>query len=235
MAEYFFELVTEEIPAWMVDTALGTIRERLNELATQLKASPDAPMHVVATSRRIAFNVGGLPLREDDREQELKGPPKKSAYDADGKPTHALQGFLKKQSASLEDVLESSDEYVRIRKTIAGRDTADVLRERIPGIIESLRWPKMMRWGKGEHSYIRPVHSIVSIFDEKPLPIAIFGTASGTTTVGHRTLAPKPFNVTSYSDYVSNLELAKVVVDAARRRSVMAGRAISLAKSVSGV
>jgi glycyl-tRNA synthetase beta chain len=235
MADYFFELVTEEIPAWMHEGALATLRQRLTEIAVNLKSTAAQPLDLVATSRRIAFHICGLPLREDDRVQEIKGPPKKSAYDAEGKPSPALLGFLKKQGAALEDVLESSDEYVRISKKIEGRETGALLQERIPDIVESLRWPKMMRWGKGEHTYIRPVHSIVSLLEGAHLPISIFGIASGTSTVGHRTLSRSRFEVNSYQDYVANLELAKVVVDATRRREFMAAAALSLAKQVHGV
>src|SRR5687767_3507603 len=120
MADYFFELLTEEIPAWMLDTALGTLRERLGSVARQLGG---AAKTVEATSRRIAFRLEDLRLRDEDREQEVKGPPKNAAYDAESKPTPALLGFLKKQNAGIEDVLDSGDAYVLIRKTIPGRDT----------------------------------------------------------------------------------------------------------------
>lgn len=233
MADYFFELLTEEIPAWMHDAAAATLGERLTKLSTEVGGGTN-PVAVSTTTRRIAFQMPGLPLREEDREQEVKGPPKKSAYDADGKPTQALLGFLKKQGVALEDVLESTDEYVRIRKRIAGRETGATLQERIPEILESLRWPKMMRWGKGEHSYIRPIHSIVSVFDGQHLPLSIFGIPSGTSTVGHRTLAPKRFDVESYNDYVTKLELARVVVDPLRRREAMAAAAVRFAKEVEG-
>jgi len=219
MADYFFELLTEEIPAWMHDTAAATLRERLSALSADVTVS--------TTPRRIVFLLKNLPLREEDREQEVKGPPKKS-------PEAALQGFLKKQNATTEDIIPSSDEYIRIRKKITGRDTAEILSVRIPEIVESIRWPKMMRWGNGEHTYIRPIHSVISLFDGEHLPIAIFGTESGNITVGHRTLAPKSFPVKSYNDYVTGLELACVVVDPQRRREVMAGRARALANEVGG-
>jgi glycyl-tRNA synthetase beta chain len=98
----------------------------------------------------------------------------------------------------------------------------------------SLRWPKMMRWGNGEHSYIRPIHSVISLFNEQHLPITIFDIASGTSTVGHRTLAPKRIEISSYNDYVSKLEVASVIVDARRRREAMAAAALALAKEVEG-
>jgi glycyl-tRNA synthetase beta chain len=233
MADYFFELLTEEIPAWMHETAAATLRERLGKLASELGSDANG-VTVNTTPRRIVFLIQNLRLREEDREQEVKGPPKKAAFDADGQPTAALLGFLKKQNATLEDVVDTGDAYVMIRKKVTGRESAETLRERVPEIVQSIRWPKMMRWGKGEHLYIRPIHSVVSIFEGEHLPIAIFGIQSGTTTVGHRTLAPRAITLTSYNDYVSRLELARVIVDPQRRREVMVHRARALANEVEG-
>src|SRR5258707_5282764 len=234
MAEYFFELLTEEIPAWMHETAQAALATHLGKLAEELKAEGTPPVSVNSTPRRLVFLLSGLPDRELDREEEVKGPPRKAAYDASGSPTPALHGFLKKNNASLNDVLEGGD-YLRIRRTVPGRATTEILQARIPQIVEAIRWPKMMRWGIGEHLYIRPVHSVVSIFAGAHLPIAIFGVASGDTTVGHRILAPGRFHAgPTYNDYVTGLELARVVVDADRRKLVMAQRAMVLAQQVGG-
>jgi glycyl-tRNA synthetase beta chain len=235
MSEYFFELLTEEIPAWMHDTAAATLRERLTKIVEPLGVKDLASSIAVnSTPRRIVIFLCNLPERESDREQEVKGPPRKAAYGADGTPAAALTGFLKKNAATEADILPATDEYVRIRKRIEGRSVEEMLRERMPEVIESLRWPKMMRWGKGEYSFIRPIHSVISMFDGRHAPIRIFGVESGTSTVGHRTLAPEPLNVSSYNDYVTRLELARVVVDAVRRRHVMAERARVLANEVNG-
>jgi len=231
VAEYFFELLLEEIPAWMHDGAAATIQERLAKITSELGSGNSG---VITTPRRVAFFIHELPSRESDRELEVKGPPKKNAFDDNRVATPALLGFLKKQNATIDDVIDSGDEYVRLRKKIAGRDTADILRERVPEIIESLRWPKMMRWGRGEHSYIRPIHSVVSVFEGASLPISIFGVASGTSTVGHRTLAPQRIDVASYNEYVDKLEHARVIVDPERRKQKMAAAALMLAKEVSG-
>ncbi|HEX9164127.1 MAG TPA: glycine--tRNA ligase subunit beta [Thermoanaerobaculia bacterium] len=229
MAEYFFELLAEEIPAWMHDAAQTALKEKLAQI------TPVDGICINSTPRRIVIYLSNLPLKEEDREQEIKGPPKKAAYDANGNPTPALNGFLKKNNASAAEVVDAGDEYVRVKRRVEGRKTADVIRERLPQIVESLRWPKMMRWGTGEYSYIRPVHSILSMFDGEHLPVVIFGVESGTQTVGHRILAPAAFAVTSYNDYVTKLELARVVVDAMRRRHVMAERARVLGIEVRGV
>jgi glycyl-tRNA synthetase beta chain len=235
MAEYFFELLTEEIPAWMHEAAQGALLQQLTKLTHDLgePAGDRNPVIVNSTPRRIIFFLSRIPLRESDREEEVKGPPIKAAYDAEGKPTQALNGFLKKNTAAIEDVIAGGD-YIRIRRQIKGRAAGEILQQRIPQIVESLRWPKMMRWGKGDHSYIRPIHSVVSILDGAHLPITIFGVASATTTVGHRTLAPQKIEVTSYNDYVTQLELNRVVIDAERRRHVMAERARILANEAGG-
>jgi len=234
MADYFFELLTEEIPAWMHDAASSTLHERLSKLAADLGAEHGDSVIVNTTPRRIAFAIKNLPEREPDSVLEVKGPPKKSAYDADGNPTQALQGFLKKRGAAIEDVIPTDDAYILVRRNVTGRETGAMLQDRVAEIVSSLRWPKMMRWGAGEHSYIRPIHSLISIFNDTHLPVSIFGVASGTSTVGHRTLAPKKLDVSSYNDYVEKLELASVIVDAHRRREAMAAAALALAKEVDG-
>jgi glycyl-tRNA synthetase beta chain len=235
MAEYFFELLTEEIPAWMHDAAQATLLQQLTKLTLDLGEQSDDrnPVVVNSTPRRIIFFLSHIPLRESDRDEEVKGPPVKAAYDAEGKPTPALNGFLKKNNAAIGDVIAGGD-YIRVRRTIKGRSAGEILQERVPQIIESLRWPKMMRWGNGEHSYIRPIHSVVSVLDGEHLPLTIFGVPSGTTTRGHRTLAPQPIEVLSYNEYVTKLELARVVIAADRRRHVMAERARVLGQQAGG-
>jgi len=232
VSEYFFELLAEEIPAWMHDTAAATLTQRLTKLVEETGGDAGG-VCVNTTPRRIAFMLAKLPEREADRELEVKGPPKKAAYDASGNPTQALNGFLKKNNAAIGNVIDAGD-YVMVRKQITGRGIDEILREQVPQIVESIRWPKMMRWGKGEFSYIRPIHSVISLFDGRHAPLTIFGVESGTTTVGHRTLAPQKIEISSYNDYVTKLELARVVVDAVRRRHVMAERARILANEAGG-
>src|SRR3954471_15952196 len=134
MAEYFFELLTEEIPAWMHDAAQATLLQQLTKLTLDLDEPPDDrnpvivnstprqhrtkltldldeppddrnPVIVNSTPRRIIFFLSHIPLRESDRDEEVKGPPVKAAYDAEGKPTQALNGFLKKNNAAIGDVI----------------------------------------------------------------------------------------------------------------------------------
>src|SRR4051794_13809402 len=128
MAEYFFELLTEEIPAWMHDAAQNTLREKLAPIGGSVT--------VTSTPRRIIFYIAQLADKEADRDETVKGPPKKAAYDASGNPTQALHGFLKKNNASIDDIIDAGD-YIQIRRKVTGRAIGDILQERIPGILES--------------------------------------------------------------------------------------------------
>src|SRR5262245_54144614 len=132
MSEYFFELLTEEIPAWMHDAAQTTLRQELADLFRS------ADVYVTSTPRRIIFFLSKLPAREADREEEVKGPPRKAGE-------QAVAGFLKKNNATPADILEGGD-YIRIRRRVVGRGTDEILRDHVPKLIETLRWPKMMRW-----------------------------------------------------------------------------------------
>src|SRR2546423_6476077 len=108
MAEYFFELLTEEIPASMHDAAQTTLRQQLSEII------PGADVYVSSTPRRLIFFLSKLPLRESDREEEVKGPPRNAGE-------QALQGFLKKNNATPADIIDGGGDYIRIRKKMAGR------------------------------------------------------------------------------------------------------------------
>src|SRR5436190_15500891 len=106
MAEYFFELLLEEIPAWMHDAAQATLEQ---QFAQVLGSSPI----VNSTPRRLIVYLPQIPEREADRDEEVKGPPVKAAYDAEGKPTQALNGFLKKNGATIDDVIACGD-YISV-------------------------------------------------------------------------------------------------------------------------
>jgi glycyl-tRNA synthetase beta chain len=233
--EYFFELLLEEIPAWMLDAKLAQVDEQLRRLWQELAGEEPGPEQVKsgATSRRLWFRLSDLPERQPDRQEEVKGPAVRVAFDAEGNPTPALQGFLRKNSASPDDV-ERRDDYVWLQRSVRGAVIADLLVQRIPTLVTSLRWPKMMRWGRGEHSYIRPVHSVVSVLDGEPLPIAIFGVDSGSETRGHRILSNASITVDSYETYWRELARHHVVIDAAERVEQMRGRARELAAEVAG-
>ncbi|HUP66157.1 MAG TPA: glycine--tRNA ligase subunit beta [Thermoanaerobaculia bacterium] len=232
---YLFELLLEEIPAWMVPARLEALRSGLERLAGELSDQSDpAAIRVGATSRRIWFTMTDLPDRQPDRNEEIKGPSARAAWDAAGAPTRALEGFLRKNEATL-DQAERRDDYVWLKRTVPGKSAREILSAKIPSLILSLHWPKTMRWGAGTASYIRPIHSIVSILDGEPLPLEILGVTSGTATMGHRILSNRVLEIESANDYEAILEKANVIADPERRVESLRQRGIELAAEVGGL
>ncbi len=190
-----------------------------------------------ATPRRLALHIAGLPARGEAVREERRGP-------RVGAPESAVQGFLKSAGlASLDQATTVTDpkkgEFYLAVIERAGRETLDVLAEILPGIIRNFPWPKSMRWGAasaqaGSLRWVRPLQSIVATFGpetETPeiVPFSIDGITAGTVTSGHRFLAPSPFEVRRFDDYVQALERADVILDADRRKDIILHDAKDLA------
>ncbi len=232
---YLFEILLEEIPAWMLPARLDALRERLTGLVREFaERDPDpATIAVGATSRRIWFHLRDLPERQPDRSETVKGPSARAAFDAEGNPTRALDGFLRKNGATREQIAVR-DDYVWLERTVTGRTMDAALRDGVPAIVESLHWPKTMRWSGGEKSYIRPVHSVVSILDGKLLPLMLLGVEAGTTARGHRVLADREIEVGDFASYRDGLAAMHVVIDPENRAAELRRRATSLAAEAGG-
>lgn len=190
-----------------------------------------------ATPRRLALHIAGLPARGEAVREERRGP-------RVGAPDAAVQGFLKSAGlASLDQATTVTDpkkgEFYLAVIERAGRETLEVLAEILPGIIRNFPWPKSMRWGAasaqpGSLRWVRPLQSIVATFGpetETPevVPFSVDGIAAGTVTSGHRFLAPSPFEVRRFDDYVQALERADVILDADRRKDIILHDAKDLA------
>ncbi|WP_375713831.1 glycine--tRNA ligase subunit beta [Methylorubrum extorquens] len=190
-----------------------------------------------ATPRRLALHVAGLPARGEAVREERRGP-------RVGAPEAAVQGFLKSAGlASLDQATTVTDpkkgEFYLAVIERPGRETLDVLAEILPGIIKSFPWPKSMRWGAasaqpGSLRWVRPLQSIVATFGpetETPevVPFSVDGITAGMVTSGHRFLAPEPFEVRRFDDYVQALERADVILDADRRKDIILHDAKDLA------
>jgi glycyl-tRNA synthetase beta chain len=236
MPDLLLELRSEEIPARMQRRAADDLKKLVTDALVERGFLYEGAK-AFATPRRLALHVAGLPPRGKDVREERKGP-------RVGAPEGAVQGFLKSAGlASLDQATIVTDPkkgefYVAVIER-PGRETLDVLAEILPQIIRSFPWPKSMRWGKasaqpGALRWVRPLQSIVATFGpetETPdvVPFAVDGIAAGTTTYGHRFLAPKAIEVRRFDDYVQALERAKVVLDVERRKDIILHDARDLA------
>lgn len=218
--ELLLEVRCEEIPARMLGPGIEQLGTRLFE---ELMANRLTPSEVDTgfTPRRLVVSMKGLAKRQEDRQEQLVGPPASVGLDEDGKPTAAAIGFARKAGVepdALERVETPRGEYLAATRSIAGRPTAEILAELIPRVVADLGWPKLMRWGAGQGPWVRPVHGVIALFAGEVVPFELFGVASGRQTCGHPWLARRPFEVSDATDYRRKLRRRKIEIDFTRRR-----------------
>ncbi len=231
MPDLLLELFSEEIPARMQQKAAEDLKRIVTERLVDAGLGYEGARAFV-TPRRLALAVEGLPARQPDLHEEKRGP-------RVGAPEQAIAGFLK--SAGLASIGEAriqkdpkkGDVYVALIEK-PGRAAIEVIAEILPAVIREFPWPKSMRWSSGNLRWVRPLHSILATFGpqtEAPeiVRFSVDGIAAGDVTQGHRFLAPKPFSVRRFEDYVQKLERAKVVLDADRRAPMILADARNLA------
>jgi glycyl-tRNA synthetase beta chain len=235
MSEFLLEILAEEIPAGVLSQARSDL---LRGLADALAAERvEGTFFSHSTSRRLVLYSRDLPEAQEDHEVEAVGPSLKVAYDAEGRPTRAAEGFARGQGVAVEAlrvVSTPKGEYVSVRKVVEGRFTSEILSEVVPVVVGRMTFPRMMRWGDGRHNWIRPVHSVICLLDGLVVPFSLFGVESGRTTSGHRTLAPGRIVVVGVDDYLAKLRAAFVEPDYGARRRTLAEKAAALAAEAGG-
>lgn len=236
MPEFLLEILAEEIPAGVLPAARNDLLQGLAKVLADERVNGTFFVH--STSRRLIVVGRDLPESQPDYETEAVGPSVTVAFDKEGVPTRAAEGFARGQGVPVESLTRSvtpKGEYVVAKKTVTGCATSDVIAEFLPPLIEKMTFPRMMRWGDGRWNWIRPVHSVVALFDGLVVPFTLFGIESGRVTTGHRTLSEGRLVVTGVDDYLSKLRHAHVEPDFAVRRHILFEKAESLAAAAGGV
>ncbi len=219
MPDLLLEFYSEEIPARMQARAGGDLVRIMTETLTQA-GLPVGTARYCSGPRRIAFIAEGVPAQSAPSREERKGP-------RVGSPAKAVEGFLRAAGlTSLEDcevVKDPKGDYYLAKSEKPGRSGASIIAEAVPVVVRKFPWPKSMRWGSGRIRWIRPLHSILCLFDGKPIEFEVDGIKSGDITFGHRFLSgskvtqPKMLRISKNADYPEVLLHAKVVVTGERR------------------
>lgn len=217
------EVGTEEIPAGYLAPALEALKERL---AAVLIGAPKGHerIEVWGTPKRLAVGAWGLLAKAEDEAREVIGPPASAGFDAEGRPTKAALGFARGQGVEVTDLIRvptAKGEYLAAQKTVPGRRAMDVLAEHLPGLILGLPFPKSMRWGRGEVTFVRPIHWVLAVLDGEVIPFSLGAIQAGKVSYGHRFLSPGPVEILSPDDYEERLSAAQVVVSIEKRRDLV--------------
>ncbi|OLL54067.1 glycine--tRNA ligase subunit beta [Bartonella henselae] len=236
MSDLLLELFSEEIPARMQRKAAADLKKSVTDQLVNAGLTYKAA-HEYWTPRRLTLNIRGLSIRSKDTHEERKGPSTKS-------PQHVIDGFLR--ATGLSDISKAhiahdhkkGDFYIaKIVKK--GRSAEEIIADILPDIIRNFPWPKSMRWGKdseksGALKWIRSLQNILCVFgpeigETHVIPFTIGSLKSNNLTYGHRFLSDgKPLQVRRFDDYVTQLEIHKVILDAERRKNIILADAQNL-------
>ena len=235
--DLLIELGTEELPP----TALPTLSAALtDEFVRLLDEAGFAHGDVAsfAAPRRLAILVRDLDEKQADRDIERQGPAVKAAFDADGNPTKAAQGFASSLGLTV-DQLDRQDtgkgERLVARITETGQAAETLIPEFYAQAIQKLPIPKRMRWGKRKVQFVRPVQWLVALFGDQVVPFEILDLQAGRTSYGHRFHAPGPIELSHASEYAERLEHdGHVMADFSRRKILIEQQAIAAGKEVGG-
>ena len=196
-----------------------------------------AELVAYAAPRRLAVWIQQAPERQQDQQVERKGPAVQAAFDADGNPSKAAQGFARScgvEVADLEQVETDKGAWLVFRQLQQGQDTATLLPEIVSKSLAGLPIPKRMRWGDGDAEFVRPVHWIVMLAGEQVIDAEILGIKSGRKSRGHRFHAPETISIQSPASYAEQLQAAYVMAGFADRREMIRAEVKRVAAELNG-
>ena len=235
--DLLIELGTEELPPKalkkLIQAFEASIKQGLEKAELDFSA-----IRSYAAPRRMAVIVDGLQVRQQDRLVERRGPAMTAAFDDDGNPTKALQGFARSCGVTVDDLekLETDKgSWLVFKQEQKGAETATLIADILQQALNELPIPKRMRWGSLPGEFVRPVHWLVLLFGDEVIPADLLGVSSGRESRGHRFHHPENIRIDSAQSYAPQLETeGHVVVDMVARRAAIHGQVLELATQLGG-
>lgn len=197
-----------------------------------------AKIQSFASPRRLAILITRLDVQQDDIHQERWGPAVNAAFDSDGNPTPAANGFARSCGVAVE-ALDRADnkgvEKLFFKSTQPGSDTKTLLPGIIADALNKLPIPRKMRWGSTREEFVRPVYWLVMLFGQDVIDTELFGVRSGRTSWGHRYHGKQQLDIAAPADYERTLETqGYVIADYERRKRIVASQVEAQGETVSG-
>ncbi|MBI4938711.1 MAG: glycine--tRNA ligase subunit beta [Nitrosomonadales bacterium] len=221
------ELLTEELPPKSLERLSATFADEVYAaLREQELAGDDSVCTPYATPRRLALTVTNVLGQQADRVIERKGPAVAAGLDADGKPTKALEGFMRSAGVTFEQLRRSGEgkaEYFSARLEQRGKELDDYLASMVAQALKKLPITRLMRWGDSEHQFVRPVHALTMLHGKRVVPGEVLGLQSGNVTRGHRFMSAGAIPLNHADQYAFLLESEGcVIADFTKRREMIA-------------
>jgi len=192
-----------------------------------------------ATPRRLAVLISDVAGAQPERQIEQRGPALAQAFDADGKPTKAAEGFARSVGLDIEQLekLETdAGSWLVFRSTEVGQSTPSLLPDIVAGALERLPIPKRMRWSDLDFEFVRPVHWIVMVYGSEVVDAEIMGIKAGNMSYGHRFHHPDPITIKDPASYASmHYSQSHVIAEFETRKEVIRSQVTQAATDLKAV
>lgn len=226
--DFLFELGVEEMPSAPLNNAVKQLKTLIS------KGLDDAGLahgdvRIISSPRRLAVLVLDVAEATEEIHSVLRGPSAKIAFDAEGNPTKAAEGFARKNGMTAAELVRREDadgtEYVFAEQNTPSEPAVPILTRVCEDLIPAIQWPnyRSQRWGSEHATFVRPVRWICCLFGEEVVPVSFADVKSGSTTRGHRVLSPGEHVVSSAASYEQVLEAAHVLSAERREEVIRAG------------
>ncbi|MGM0217006.1 glycine--tRNA ligase subunit beta [Enterococcus sp. AZ126] len=228
--DLLLEIGLEEIPAHIVSPSRLQLENKIVKFLDENNLTYET-VQSFSTPRRLAVRVTQLPEQQEDTQEEVKGPAKKIAQDAEGNWSKAAEGFVRGQGLTTDAITYkelNGVEYVYVTKHNQGQKTVDVLTG-LKDVITSLTFPVTMHWADYDFEYIRPIHWIVALLDDEVIPLTVLDVATGRNSRGHRFLGDD-VTLNHSNEYEEKMKQQFVIVDPNERKTMIIEQANHLAK-----
>lgn len=232
---FVLEIGTEELPPQDVASASLQLKDIISQLLAKQKLS-HGEILAFGTPRRLVVSVEGLNMKQLQNEVEARGPPVSKAFDDQGNPTKAVEGFCRRNNVSLDSLYRRTDgktEYMYANVMEPSRYALEVLSEDLPGVIAKLSFPKSMRWNS-QVMFSRPIRWFMALHGDLVVPFTFAGVNSGNLSYGLRNTPSATIEVKNAESYATQLKSAGISVAIEVRKQAILEQSISLANGIGG-
>lgn len=235
---FLVEIGTEELPPKALKTLATSFADNVEAELKQAGLTFDK-IEWFAAPRRLAVKVLNLATQQPSKEIEKRGPAVSAAFDAEGKPTKAAEGWARGCGITVEQaerIATDKGEWLVHRAKIEGQPTKNLLNDIVANALAKLPIPKPMRWADKTVQFIRPVHTVTMLLGDELIEGEILGVASARTIRGHRFLGEKEFEIQHADQYPQLLrEKGSVVADFNERKAEILAKSQAKATALGGV
>lgn len=235
--DLLLEIGVEEIPSGYMKRALDDFKNNCIKKLQESRLTYEE-VNTWGTPRRLTLLIKNLAEMQEDKSLENRGPKKTAAFDDNGSPTKALQGFARAQALEIEklEVKELNGiEYVFATKKEQGIESEVILPKILEDIVMSISFPKSMRWAYSQLRFARPIRWLLVLYGEKHLKINLEDLQSQSYTYGHRFLSKGKLEVKSIEEYFSILRNEYVILDQEERKQMIIAQMKTLATDINGI